>query len=95
MMKSSSSVARLRLFVLASSVAIFIGCNIFHSYSLNQFATMYDNPVYRWRIACYRPFPHARKAASWLSGLSLNKGLFGATWAWPHCWRSRPLAYGG
>jgi hypothetical protein len=46
---SSSSVAVWRQTILGLAVTILISCNILQSYSLNQFATMYDNPVYRWR----------------------------------------------
>src|SRR5271165_5120257 len=48
-MRLANSIALLRPLCFGLLVVALIGCNILHSHSLNQFETMYDNPIYRWR----------------------------------------------
>jgi hypothetical protein len=47
--KSAGQRSRTIIFVLATAVALLFAANLARSYSLNQFAAMYDNPIYRWR----------------------------------------------
>lgn len=41
----------LRLFCIVTAVCCLFGLSVYHSYSLGQYRTMYDNPVYRWRAS--------------------------------------------
>jgi hypothetical protein len=41
----------LRLLCFALTICCLLGLNVYRSYSLGQYRTMYDNPIYRWRIS--------------------------------------------
>jgi hypothetical protein len=36
---------------LAVAVCCLFGLSVYHSFSLGQYRTMYDNPIYRWRVS--------------------------------------------
>jgi hypothetical protein len=42
---------RLAALVLLVAVCGLIGLSMYRSYALGQFRTMYDNPIYRWRVS--------------------------------------------
>ena len=41
----------IRVICLAVAVCCLYGLSVYHSYALGQYRTMYDNPIYRWRIS--------------------------------------------
>lgn len=40
---------RIRIVLLAAMALALLGLSMYRSYSLGQYRTMYDNPIYRWR----------------------------------------------
>jgi hypothetical protein len=50
-MQSSSLRGPLRLFCFGLAVCCLFGLSVYLSYSLGQYRTMYDNPIYRWRVS--------------------------------------------
>ena len=39
------------LFCFVLAICCLFGLSVYHSYSLGQYRTMYDNPIYRWRAS--------------------------------------------
>ena len=50
-MRSFRPSPRVAALLLLVGVGVLIVVNMLHSYSLGQYRTMYDNPIYRWRVS--------------------------------------------
>ena len=64
-MKKSKVYGLLRWLCLAFAICLLFGLNVYQSYSLGQYRTMYDNPVYRWRASIAVALSELRDPPLW------------------------------